>query len=225
VLGRLGDPREEAVIGEALMLLESEPPGPALVAAYAELAGIRGVTAAYPEAFVAAERALALAAELGLPEPARALGSRGVARAYLGQREGLADMRRARELAIAQGEGRAAAIMHNNLALAAWLHEGPRAALDASRDGIEFCERRGITETALGIAAQSTTFLVASGEVEQALAEAEPLAERLQAVGSIDVVEPRSQQLRLLAERGAHERAPSADEIIVRARESRGPQD
>ena len=59
-------------------------------------------------------------------------------------------MRRALALAIEQGQGRAAAVLHNNLALASWQYEGPQAALDACREGIDFCERRGITEFALG---------------------------------------------------------------------------
>ena len=36
---RLGDPREEEALAEALELLEAQPPGPELVAAYAQLAG------------------------------------------------------------------------------------------------------------------------------------------------------------------------------------------
>ena len=106
---RLGDPRQEEALTEALALLEAQPPGPELVAAYAQLAGSRFVGAAYGDAIAAAERALALAAELGLPEPAHALGIRGGARAHLGERQGLEDMRRALALALEQGEGRVAA--------------------------------------------------------------------------------------------------------------------
>ena len=133
-------------------------------------------------------------------------------------------MRRALALALEQGQGRAAAVLHNNLAITSWQYEGPRAALDGCREGIDFCERRGITELALGIAAMSPTFLAESGGTEQALAEALPLAERLEAAGNINSVEPRSLQLRLLAERGAHEHAPAADELLATARESGQPQ-
>ena len=225
VLARLGDPREEEALAEALELLEAQPPGPELVAAYAQLASIRAVGGAYREAIGAAERALALAAELGLPEPARALGYRGMARANLGERQGLEDMRRALELAVEQGQGRAAAVLHNNLAVATWQYEGPQAALAACQEGIDFCERRGITEYALGIAAMSTTFLAELGRPEQALAEAVPVAERLEAAGDINFTEPRSVQLRLLAERGAHKHAPAGDELLATARESSQPQD
>ncbi|HEX9351890.1 MAG TPA: adenylate/guanylate cyclase domain-containing protein [Gaiellaceae bacterium] len=224
VLQRLGDPRQEEAIEQALGLLEAQPPGPELVAAYAELAALRTIRAAYPQAITAAERALALAVELRLPEPARALGYRGSARSSLGELQGLEDLRHALELAFEQGQGRAAAVLHNNLALALWEYEGPQAALAACREGIEFCERRGIAELALVIACMSADFLAESGQPEQALAEAEPLAERMQAAGNIFFTEPRSLQLRLLAQRGAHEHAPAADEFVATARESGEPQ-
>ncbi len=56
--------------------------------------------------------------------------------------------------------------------------------------------------------------------IEQALAEAGPLAERLQAAGDVKFIEPGSLQLRLLAERGAHEHAPAPDELVAAARQS-----
>jgi class 3 adenylate cyclase/tetratricopeptide (TPR) repeat protein len=225
VLQRFGDPREEEALVEALALLESEPPGPELVAALAALSGARFLGADYAEAIVVAERALALAAELGLPEPARAVGYVGIARAHLGEREGLEDMRRALALAIEQGQGRSAAILHNNLAVVTWEYEGPQAALAACKEGIEFSERRGNSERALGIAGMSTTFLAELGQSERALAEAEPLAERMEAAGNIDFTEPRSLQLRLLAERGAHQHVPAPDALVARARETGNPQD
>jgi class 3 adenylate cyclase/tetratricopeptide (TPR) repeat protein len=221
VLARMGDPRDprgEEAIGEALALLETQPPGPDLVAAYARLSSRRYVSAAFPEAIVAAGRALQLAAELGLPEPPVALGARGGARCYLGEQQGLEDIRRALALAIEQGESRAAAVLYNNLALASWQYEGPQAALAACREGIDFCQRRGITELALAIAAMSTTFLAELGQAEQALAEAEPLAERLQTADDVYFIEPRAVQLRLLAERGAHEHAPNPEELVATAR-------
>jgi class 3 adenylate cyclase/tetratricopeptide (TPR) repeat protein len=224
VLRQLGDPRREETIDEALELLEAQTARPELVAAHAQLAAQRYVGAAYPEAIAAAERALTLAAELALPVPARALGARGGARCYLGERQGLEDVRRALALALEQGQGRYAAVLHNNLAVVSWQYEGPQAALAACRVGIDFCERRGIAEYTLGISSMSTTFLAELGQPEQALAEAEPLAERLQAAGHVGFSEPRALQLRLLAERGAHEHAPAPDELVARAREGGEPQ-
>jgi hypothetical protein len=133
-------------------------------------------------------------------------------------------MRRALELALEQGQGREAGIRRHNLAIVTWLYEGPRAALAACREGIDFCQRRGIAELELYLVSESLHLLAELGRPEQALSEAEPLADRLQAAGNINVVEPRSIQVLLLAERGAHERAPTIDELVARARESDEPQ-
>ena len=205
MLARLGDQVRRRRSRRRWSCSQTQPPGPELVAAYAQLAGSRVIGGAYAEAIAAAERALALAAELGLPEPARALGMRGMARASLGERQGLEDMRHALALALEQGQGRAAGGLYNNLAVISWQYDGPQVALDTCREGIDFCERRGITELALGIAGMSTTFLAESGRAEQALAEAGPVAERLQAATDAGYIEPRSVQLRLLCERGACE--------------------
>ena len=223
VLWRLGDPSTEEAIIEALALLEAQPHGPELVAANAELAGMRHVSSAFAEAIVAAERALALAAELGLPEPASALGFRGAARFYLGEHQGLEDMRRALALAVEQGQGRSAAVLHNNLAVATWLYEGPQAALAAVRKGIDFSERRGIAEIARFMAAGSVGYLAECGLTEQALAEVDSLEERLQA-GDADLIELRSVRLRLVAERGAHEHPPPADGLLATTRAIGEPQ-
>ena len=224
VLQTLGDPRQHETLAEALALLEAEPPGSELVTANAALAVSRGVGADHPEAIAAAGRALALAAELGCRSRRARSASLGYARCYLGEQQGLEDMRRALELALEQGQGRDAASLHNNLAIVTWQYEGPQAALDACREGIDFCQRRGITAWALDIAAMTPTFLAEIGQATQALAEAEPLAERLQAAGDVVFAEPRSLQLLLLAERGEQERAPAPDELVARARESGEPQ-
>jgi class 3 adenylate cyclase/tetratricopeptide (TPR) repeat protein len=100
VLRLLGDPHVEETLAEALELLETLPAGPELVAAQTEQAAFRYLSAAYPEALVAADQAIQLAARLDLPEPARALGFRGAARAYLGEPQGMAEMRRALQLAV-----------------------------------------------------------------------------------------------------------------------------
>jgi hypothetical protein len=77
------------------------------------------------------------------------------------------DIRRALALAVERGRGWDAAILHGDLALARWLHEGPPAALAACLAGVEFCERRGIAEVAIWIAARRLSLLVASGQAEK----------------------------------------------------------
>jgi class 3 adenylate cyclase len=225
VLDRLGDPRAEEVLAEGLRLLETQPPGPELVAAHTELAARRFVRSVFPEAIEAAERALALADKLGLAEPARALGHRGGARSYPGDRQGLEDMRRALELAVEQGAGRDAAILYNNLSIGVWPYEGPQAALELCREGIDFCERRGIAEIAFFIGGSSLTYLAELGRSERALAEARPLAERAEAAGMAVAIDTRAVQVRLLAERGeGRQELAAAEQLVADARETDQPQ-
>jgi class 3 adenylate cyclase/tetratricopeptide (TPR) repeat protein len=224
VFWHLGDPRHETALREALQLLESQGPSRELVGAYVRLGGFRYVTAAYAEAIADAERALRCAAELALPEPPGAVGIRGVARALLGQRQGVEEMRRALVLAVEQGEGVSAADLYNSLALVTWLYEGPQASLDVLQEGIDFSLRRGIADAAESMAAGKPPILAEVGRVQQALADAVPLADRLQRAESIAFTEPRSLQVRLLAERGEHDQAPAPEPLLAAARDTGEPQ-
>ena len=127
LLANLGGPRRGEVLNRAIVLLEAEPPGPDLVAAYAELVGLHVVFLSdWRAAIAAAERALALAAELRLPEPARAHGFLGVARASLGEREGLDDLRRAIALSLERGQSRDVRSSTTTLRGASGCTRGPR---------------------------------------------------------------------------------------------------
>jgi class 3 adenylate cyclase/tetratricopeptide (TPR) repeat protein len=222
VLSNLGDPRREEPLAEAIALLEAQPPGPELVAAYGELAGVHSVLLSdYRGAIAAAERALALAAELRLPEPARALGFRGGARASLGDRDGLDDLRRALALSAERGRSRDAGIFHTNLSEALSYYDGPEAALAVAREGVEFSERRGIAEVKLHLSGQLLDYLAAAGRPTEALAESDPLAAKLEAAEAIGWINVLSVQLRLLAERGEPERvAGNAERLAAASRET-----
>jgi tetratricopeptide (TPR) repeat protein len=222
VLAGLGDPNRQQPLTEAIALLEAQPPGPELVAAYAMLASVRVVFLSdFPAAVRASEQALALAAELHLPEHARALGFRGNARASLGERDGLDDLRRALALSVERGRSRDAAVFYHNLAYALASYEGPQAALALAREGADFCGRRGIAEFERNLAARIVFYSAQCGRVAEALAEAEPLAAQLAADGSVTLILVRSVQLRLLAERGgSQERSADADRLAATARET-----
>jgi class 3 adenylate cyclase/tetratricopeptide (TPR) repeat protein len=221
VLSGLGDPRQEETLAEALQLLEAEPPGPELVFAYTRQARARWfLRGALEEAVRTAERALSLAAQLGLPQPVDALGVRGGARASLGDPQGVEEMRQALTLAIEQGEGRSAAVLYNNLAAQALLYEGPQAVLALNREGIEFCQRRGISEVAEFMAAAQLWILAELGRVEEALADADRVADQLERAGDVGFLHTRSLQLRLLAERGQHEQAADPAPLLKAARAS-----
>jgi tetratricopeptide (TPR) repeat protein len=133
-------------------------------------------------------------------------------------------MRQALQLAIEQGEGRSAAVLYNNLSVVAWLYEGPQACLDLSREGIEFAQRRGLTEMAEFMAAGQLPSLAELGRIEEALTDAARLADRLEQAGDINFTDPRSLQLRLLAAQGRHEQAPSPEPMLTVARASGQPQ-
>lgn len=141
---------------------------------------------------------------------------RGIAR---GGEEGLDDLRRALQLALEQGLGRETAVIHGNLAGAFWVGQGPQAGLEATRDAIAFCERRGIADVGLQMRSSVPELLAELGQTEQALSEAGRVAEPLEATGDMARIHLRTLQLALLAERGSTERARDLYEFVEAARE------
>jgi tetratricopeptide (TPR) repeat protein len=191
------------------------------------MAGVRLVLGDFREAIAWADRAIALAEELGLAAPARALGFRGYARCSLGDAAGLDEMRSALASAVDRGEGRDAAVLHNNLAVALSPIEGPARVLAACEEGIAFAERRGIQEFALAIAAASLDPMVEVGEWDRALGLAGTIAAQAEESGDVaDLIQARWVQARILAGRGdAESAAPLADWLLATARESGSPED
>jgi tetratricopeptide (TPR) repeat protein len=183
VAQRLGEGRQVSLAAEAVGLLERQSPGPALVAAYAQLASAQHVGGAYAEAIAAAERAVALSEELGLPEPARALGYRGFSRVCTEGRGGFAEMEHALALLVERGAGRDAAILQNNLGVARYPLQGPAASLAAFEEGIAFCEQRGLRESAAQLESNCPGLLSELGRPEEALKRAARLATALEASG------------------------------------------
>ena len=125
VVHRLGGRECEEMLAEAVELLEAQAPGPELVAAYAYAAGRRMFTGEYSEAVAGSDRALALAAELGLPVPALSLHVRGLSRCNLGDPDGIEDVRHALGHALEQGLGRETAVIHGNLVGVELVLRGP----------------------------------------------------------------------------------------------------
>jgi class 3 adenylate cyclase len=216
---RLGEGRHVALAAEAVGLLERKPPGPALVAAHAQLANAQMVAGAYAEAIAAADRAVTLAEALGQPAPARALGYRGYARAYLGDADGLIEMERALALLVERGAGGDAAVLQNNLAIVRYALHGPARSLADFEAGIAFCEQRGLTGSAAQLESNCPGLLAELGRREEAVELAARLASALEASGDMhSLVEVRAVEL---ASRLAHgeQGAPSAvDWLIVAAR-------
>jgi class 3 adenylate cyclase/tetratricopeptide (TPR) repeat protein len=197
-----GDARSRQVVDEAVDLLESEPPGPALVAAYVERARLECLRGENREAIEGAARAMALAARLGIEEPAKALGYLGLARCDLGDAGGLDDVRRALLLSIERGKGREAAVLYNNLARLLWVIEGPAAALGAYDEGIEFAERRGIAEFAVWMASGRLSSLFDLGSWDQVLEVASSILDGLRDSGSYALFHTLEYRARVTALRG-----------------------
>ena len=202
-LGRLGDPRAWTLPLDALALLEPLGPSPSLVASLIEVARADALQGKSEEAIRVAEEALALAEELGLARPARALGYRGLARAYLGDSGGLADFREAIELATEAGQGREVALLHNNLAVQLSTLEGLAAAMAVLREGIAYATARGLTEMLDMLTQNKLGMLGDMGEHREALVLAAELAPRLEASGDVfDLTAIRAAQALIFALRG-----------------------
>lgn len=222
----LGDARSFEIGAQALAILEPLQPGPELVGALIEVARARTLGGELSEGISFAERALALAAELDLPIPARALGYRGLARCELGDPQGLEDMREALHIAIDAGNGREVGTIYNNLGREIWGFEGPVAALEVYRQGLGFDEARGLTGPALWIEGSSLDALADSGELDQLVAVATRLGERAETTGDVPPrITARAVLARVLALRGQAERATGfLDWLEHAARETAAPE-
>ncbi len=215
----LGEGPQVALAGEAVDLLEQEP-GPTLVAAYSQLASALFLTGAFGEAIAAADRACVLAEAFGLPEPARAIGYRGIARADLGDPDGLVEMERALSLFIEQGDGDEAARTQNNLAISRYPLQGPARSLADFEQGITFCEQRGLASQAETMEADCPGLLVELGRPEEALERAGALAAAVEASGATWVLSwVRALELATHLARGEAEGASGiADWLVESAR-------
>jgi tetratricopeptide (TPR) repeat protein len=183
-LGRLGDPRAGETTTRALELLEPLPPSPELVVVLAEEAGSLFVAGRMEPAISAANRALAVAVELGLPPSPRALGFRGGARAA-SDPAGLADLESALALADEQGLGREGAVIRHNLANQTASVEGPASSLTGWEDVIEFSRRRGIHELETAGSVGAVEALTALGRWDEVLVRAASVRALAEADGDV----------------------------------------
>ncbi len=227
LLHRLGDSGYPDAADRALGILEPLGPSPELAEALADRAAASFLSDQHAEAAALAERAVELAAELGLPVPARALGFHGCARFALGSAAGLEDMRRALEAAIAQGLGREAAVLYHNLGVSLGRAEGPRAAWELAQRGTAFAQRHGIAEWEPLLEAIAVEALVDLGMIEQARTLMATALSHVAAEDWMGQVDLRSAEARMLARRGEPDQMGLMDWIqqaVARARELGEPQ-
>jgi len=177
--------RSRAVLLRAIELLEQERPSPELCSSYAQMAADRVLSGHSEEAPTWADKALALAEQLGgLPEvTVQALDYRGMARCDLSDLGGLDDLRQALELAHEIGAGNDAAVLYISLTEPLWVADGPATALETCQTGIEFSERRGLTRTAMWIRSASFGPLADLGRWDEVLTLADELIAQERAHG------------------------------------------
>jgi len=182
-----------------------------LVEAYAQLSSAQWLGGAHADAIASADRAIALAEGLGLPKAARALGYRGMARAYLGDPEGIAEMERALAMLLESGAGRDVSVVHNNIAIARYPVEGVARSLATFESGLDFCRQRGLLEAERVLATNCPGLLAELGRTDEALVQARELALTFEGSGQVpDLVELRTVELEIRHARGAQ---PSVNEI------------
>jgi predicted ATPase/class 3 adenylate cyclase len=216
---RLGDAQHVSFAAEAVRLLEQHAPGAELVAAYAQLASAESLSGAYADAIAAADRALALAAELGLPEPARARGYRGYGRSFLGERDGIDEMERALKICD-PAAGRDLVVLRNNLAIVRYPLQGPARSLAEFEQAIVFGEQRGLGETVAALEANCPGLQAELGHTDEALERALALAARADADGHLHVfLEARSIAMELRLARGDDVEPAEADSLVRIARD------
>jgi class 3 adenylate cyclase/tetratricopeptide (TPR) repeat protein len=216
---RLGEGRMVEFAAEAVALLEQAPADSDLVSAYAQLANARWIVGDYGQSKAAAERAMSLAEQLGLPEPARAHGYRGFARTFLGDADGVAEMEQGLAMLIEQGVGRDAAILQNNIGFASYPMVGPAQALAIFEDGISFCRERGLGEPVGVLDVNCINLLLELGRTDEALERAERRAAAAEASGDIhSLCEVRASELVTRVARGEEPALDGADWMLDTAR-------
>jgi class 3 adenylate cyclase/tetratricopeptide (TPR) repeat protein len=180
----LRNPRRLEMLIETLATLDSLAPGPEHVAVLTEISGALYLHREYEAGLGDANRALGLAAGLGLGRPARALGYRAANRSVRGDPAATDDFREALELALAAGQARHAATIYNNWAGHRGRFEGPAEALETRNLGIAFCRTRGLTARVSFATTEAMPLLFELGELDQVLAGAAAAAERARRDGN-----------------------------------------
>jgi class 3 adenylate cyclase/tetratricopeptide (TPR) repeat protein len=173
VIGARGDAaRASSIVEVIISRLERDGPSPQLARAYAERAFAVGRWDTLPWA----DRALELADRLGLPDVhARALGFRGVVRANLGERGGIADLRDSVAVARRYELTRQTYVSYCNL-MWALIDESPPSVLELAEEALTFVRARGLGEGEARIRTYRLRPLFQLGRWQEVLEEADRLA-------------------------------------------------
>jgi class 3 adenylate cyclase/tetratricopeptide (TPR) repeat protein len=209
------NPRRHPMLLEALELLEQRPPCPEQVAVLTEIADQHMWLGEYETAVEVANRALALAADLGLGRPARTLCFHAANIGYLGDRAALDELREAMEIALEAGQGRQVGVIYNHLAIQRGRFQGAPQALETFELGIAFCRARGLTARENFLSLNRAGRLMELGELDEALEIGERTAERGRREGNaFELGRGLGMMTEVLVLRGQTDRlSPVADEL------------
>jgi tetratricopeptide (TPR) repeat protein len=164
------------VLAEAVRVLDREPPGPELAAAYVEMTHANMLSGRFRGAVEWADRTIALADQLGLQHHVvHALAYRGLARCYLNDLGGADDLREALRLGLETVGGYETAIAYNHLAEWSALTDGPEPALELYAEGIDFSKRRGLERLSYWLRVEQLECLFALGRWDELVGLADEL--------------------------------------------------
>jgi class 3 adenylate cyclase/tetratricopeptide (TPR) repeat protein len=195
--------RRLALLEQALALLEPLPPTPELVSVLAELADCEALHGRPEVGVPHAERALALAEQLGLGRHAPALGYRALCRAKLGDPRAFDDWPEAIALATEAGLAHVACHHMNNCAVYLTRRKGPAAGLELYEQGLAYAEARGIASWVSFISANLAGVYNALGQTERAEAIWAAQAKRAEATGNRrELMHVRVREITRLLDRG-----------------------
>ncbi|MFL5798388.1 MAG: AAA family ATPase [Actinomycetota bacterium] len=226
IVRQMGETEQAAEAVQRLIAeLEEQPPGPELARVYVMRSGHSMLAGETPRTLEYAEKAIELCERFGLvAERARALQFRGAAKSELRDAAGAtADLEEALRLALELSLPEAAAA-YVNLADWLWEIEGPARALEEYTKGVEFAERRGLSNSATWALGQTPWALFDLGEWDRILDTTAEVIRRDGGTGQASAL-PVPFRLRVLAWRGRlEEAAAEASDQLDRARHIRDPQ-
>ncbi|MDH4102994.1 MAG: AAA family ATPase [Thermoleophilia bacterium] len=223
----LGDVVRSENLGlEAIAVLERQPPGPELVAAYGSAATRSGIGGRFADATPLIDKGLSLADELGVQDVTRLLQAQASVVGYQGDPACLDLNREAVVLGLRLGLGRSTAVTMNNLGDGLGYFVGIREALAQWDEAVEFSRGRGLKGPEMWQRGERLRALYHLGEWDELRREAEEVVawEQRSGGGQLEVI-ARANLVHVLVHTGAVADAEAnVDALVPPARESGDPQ-
>ena len=184
-LQALQDHRWVTLPAEAERILQAQGPSATLVDVLISRAGASLWDWSFDDVRAFADRAIAMAEQLGLPVPPRAIAARGQARAAAGDAGGLDDLDRAVEIAVKAGNwDQATGILVSYSALAGLVH-GRARAVELTRRAIAMSDTHGLRSTGYVHRTDLAGALLEAGELDEAAGMIDDIVEPVDASGEV----------------------------------------